>query len=287
MRDIVPHLPAHGGAMTRAALSLGLLAALAACSQNPQVLVAAPAGHWISLFNGKNLDGWSVKIAGQDLNDNYRDTFRVEDGLLKVSYGQYDKFGDRFGSLFYGKKFSRYWIRAEYRFVGSLAPGAPRWAYKNSGIQLHSQAPETMRKEQLWPVSVEFDIIGGRILGSRPTGDVCRNGTNVLVNGVPLAEQCSKVGEQTIRDDAWTTALAEVDGGTRVRQIVNGALVVEYTDLKLDETNADARRLETLGAGKALTSGYISLQSNGAPIEFRRIEVLPLDGGVEHAGFNQ
>jgi hypothetical protein len=109
----------------------------------------------------------------------------------------------------------------------------------------------------------------------------------VLVNGVPLAEQCSKVGEQTIRDDAWTTALAEVDGGTRVRQIVNGALVVEYTDLKLDETNADARRLETLGAGKALTSGYISLQSNGAPIEFRRIEVLPLDGGVEHAGFNQ
>ena len=269
--------------MIRAVLALGLLAALAACAQKPHVLVAAPSGNWISLFNGKNLDGWTVKIAGQELNDNYRDTFRVEDGLLKVSYGQYDKFGDRFGSLFYKKKFSRYWIRAEYRFVGSLAPGAPRWAYKNSGIQLHSQAPETMRKEQQWPVSVEFDIVGGRMMGSRPTGDVCRNGTNVLVNGAPLQEQCSKVGDQTIRDEAWTTALAEVDGGTRVRQIVNGALVVEYTDLKLDEANADARRLMSSGADKALTSGYISLQSNGHPIEFRRIEVLPLDDAASGA----
>jgi hypothetical protein len=277
MREIAPHSPVHGRVMIRAVLGLGLLAALAACSQKPHVLVPAPAGTWISLFNGKNLDGWTVKIAGQEVNDNYRDTFRVEDGLLKVSYGQYDKFGDRFGSLFYRKKFSRYWIRAEYRFVGSLAPGAPRWAYKNSGIQLHSQAPETMRKEQQWPVSVEFDIVGGRMMGSRPTGDVCRNGTNVLVNGVPLKEQCSKVGDQTIRDEAWTTALAEVDGGTRVRQIVNGALVVEYTDLKLDEANADARRLVSSGADKALTSGYISLQSNGHPIEFRRIEILPMD----------
>jgi hypothetical protein len=277
MRDIALHSPAHGRAMIRVVLGLGLLAALAACSQKPQVLVPAPAGNWISLFNGKNLDGWTAKIAGQELNDNYRDTFRVEDGLLKVSYRQYDKFGDRFGSLFYQKKFSRYWIRAEYRFVGSLAPGAPRWAFKNSGIQLHSQAPETMRKEQQWPVSVEFDIVGGRMIGSRPTGDVCRNGTNVLVNGAPLREQCSKVGDVTIRDDAWTTALAEVDGGTRVRQIVNGALVVEYTHAELDETNADARRLESSGASKALTSGYISLQSNGHPIEFRRIEVLPLD----------
>jgi hypothetical protein len=277
MRDIAPHSSAHGRDMIRAALSLGLLAALAACSHKPQVLVPAPAGNWISLFNGRNLDGWAVKIAGQDFNDNYRDTFRVEDGLLKVSYRQYDKFGGRFGSLFYQKKFSHYWIRAEYRFVGSLAPGAPRWAFKNSGLQLHSQAPETMRKEQEWPVSVEFDIVGGRMVGSRPTGDVCRNGTNVSVNGVPLQDQCSKVGEVTIRDDAWTTALAEVDGGRRVRQIVNGALVVEYADLKLDETNADARRLESLGADNALTSGYISIQSNGHPIEFRRIEVLPLD----------
>jgi hypothetical protein len=264
--------------MFRTFLGLGVLAVLlSACAEKPKVLVAAPAGEWLSLFNGKDLNDWTVKIAGHDLNDNYRDTFRVANGLLVVSYQQYDKFENRFGSLFYKKKFSHYWIRAEYRFVGSLASGAPSWAYKNSGIQLHSQAPETMLKEQQWPVSVEFDIVGGRFIGSRPTGDVCQNGTHVLVDGAALKGQCSKVGEQTIRGDEWTTALAEVNGASNVQQIVNGALVVKYTDLTLDEGNADARRLMAAGAGKALGSGYISLQSNGAPIEFRRIEVLPLD----------
>jgi hypothetical protein len=52
---------------------------------------------------------------------------------------------------------------------------------------------------------------------------------------------------------------------------------VRYTNLTLDANNPDARSLIALGADQALSSGYISLQSNGAPIEFRRIEILPLD----------
>jgi Domain of Unknown Function (DUF1080) len=268
-------------AVTAQTLSaLVALVTLTACAPpKAKVLVAAPPGPWISLFNGKNLDGWTAKIAGQDVKDNYRNTFRVEDGLLKVSYQQYDKFGDRFGSLFNDRKLSHYWIRAEYRFTGGgRARGAPGWAYKNSGLQLHCQAPDTMRKDQQFPVSVEFDIVGGRFIGRRPTGDVCQNGTHVLIDGAPVKGLCSKVSDVTLRDDHWVTVLAEVDGGRRVRQIVNGALVVEYTDLTLDDGNADARRLLAAGATKALTSGYISIQSNGYPIEFRRIEVLPLDG---------
>ncbi len=267
----------HRAVVIRTIAIVATLFTLASCAPKPKTQVIAPAGNWISLFNGRNLDDWIVKIAGQDLGDNYRNTFRVEDGLLKVSYEQYDKFGNRFGSLFYKKKFSHYWIRAEYRFVGSLAVGAPRWAYKNSGIQLHSQAPETMRKEQQFPVSAEFDIVGGWYFGSRPTGNVCQNGTRVLIDGKPLQGQCSKVSDVTIRDDQWTTIMAEVDGGIRVRQIVNGALVVEYTNPTLDEGNADVHRLLAEGADKALVSGYISVQSNGFPIEFRRIELLPMD----------
>jgi hypothetical protein len=252
------------------------LTMLVGCAPKATTVVPAPSGNWISLFNGKNLDGWVAKIAGHELGDNFRDTYRVEDGLLKVSYDRYDRFDNNFGSLFYNKKFSHYWIRAEYRFVGSRAPGAPSWAYKNSGLQLHCQAPETMRKDQHFPVSVEFDMVGGFLL-NRPTGNVCQNGTSVLIDGKPLKGQCSSVGDLTVRDNSWTTALAEVDGSRRVRQIVNGTLVVEYTDLKLDDANADARRLNSLGAGKALASGYISIQSNGHPVEFRRIEVLPID----------
>lgn len=261
----------------RTAALLALVILLEACAPpKPKVSVSAPAGHWIALFNGKDLDGWTVKIAGHEVGDNYRNTFRVAAGVLQVSYQQYDRFDDRFGSLFYNKPFSHYWIRAEYRMSGALAAGAPSWAFKNSGIQLHCQAPQTMRKLQQFPVNVEFDLVGGRMLGSRPTGDVCQSGTHVLVDGQPLREMCSKLSDITIRDDQWVTALAEVDGGRRVRQIVNGALVVEYTGLTLDDSNADARQLAAT-QGKDLTGGYISIQSNGFPIEFRKIEVLPVD----------
>ena len=134
-----------------------------------------------------------------------------------------------------------------------------------------------MRKEQQFPVSVEFDIVGGRLLGRHPTGDVCQNGTRVKINGAALTGKCSKLSDITIAGDEWVSILAEVQGGTRVRQVVNGDLVVEYTDLTLDDKDADARRLLGPGGDKALTSGYISIQANSHPIEFRRIDVLPID----------
>src|SRR5689334_14202394 len=79
----------------------------------------APRSDWIQLFNGKNLDGWVPKIAGENLGVNYNDTFRVVNGLLTVSYDKYKTFDNRFGHLFYNRrKFSYYVIAAEYRFVG-------------------------------------------------------------------------------------------------------------------------------------------------------------------------
>ena len=264
--------------MIRAAVLLALASlTLDGCARKPAVMVAAPGGTWVPLFNGKDLDDWTVKIAGHEVGDNFANTFRVEDGLLKVSYQQYDKFAGQFGSLFTKQKFSHYWLRAEYRFSGKLVSGAPSWAYKNSGIQLHSQDPASMRKEQEFPVSVEFDIVGARLLGSHPTGDVCENGTRVKIGGALLLNKCSTLSDVTTSGDEWVTVLAEVQGGARVRQIVNGALIVDYTDLTLNEQDADAGRLMAGGADKSLTSGRISLQSNGHPIEFRHIDVLPID----------
>lgn len=256
-----------------------LLLFVAACSRTPPPivpLVHAPVGPWVSLFNGRDLEGWIPKIAGHPAGENYRNTFRVENGLLKVSYDQYGDFGNAFGSLYYDKPLSHYWLRVEYRFIGTRLSSAPRWTYKNSGIQLHSQPPNTWRADQQFPVSVEFDLVGGWYLGSRPTGDVCQNGTQVLIAGRPLIGQCSKLSHLTIRDDRWVTALAEVNGARRVRQIVDGVEIVEYTSIRLDPTNPDARHWLSLGASRDLASGYISLQSNGHPVEFRRIEMLPL-----------
>ena len=92
---------------------------------------------WIQLFNGKDLDGWKPKIKGYDLGDNCANTFRVENGVLKVGYEGYDKFDSRFGHLFYRESFSNYRLRVEYRFVGDQCPGGPGWATRKSGVMIH------------------------------------------------------------------------------------------------------------------------------------------------------
>src|SRR5438132_1414332 len=87
---------------------LAVLLASAAIAQETKKPEPKDDGEWIQLFNGKNLDGWTPKIRYHELGENWNDTFRVEDGLLKVSYDKYDKFNESFGHLFYKEAFSHY-----------------------------------------------------------------------------------------------------------------------------------------------------------------------------------
>ena len=63
---------------------------------------------WAELFNGRNLDGWTPKIKGYPLGVDERETFRVEDGLLKVRYDGYSAFDNQFGHLFFSTPISKY-----------------------------------------------------------------------------------------------------------------------------------------------------------------------------------
>src|ERR1043165_9059490 len=103
---------------------------------------------WVQLFNGKDVNDWKPKITGYALNDNYANTFRVEDGVMKVRYDGYSSFDGKFGHIFYKKKFSYYILGVEYRFVGEQCKNGPGWALRNSGVMLHCQAPETMGKDR-------------------------------------------------------------------------------------------------------------------------------------------
>ncbi len=232
---------------------------------------------WIQLFNGKNLDGWIPKITGYEVGENFGNTFRVEDGVLKVVYDQYDQFNGRFGHLFYKKPFSHYRLRVEYRFVGKQLKGGPAWARRNSGIMIHSQAPETMRKDQKFPVSIEVQLLGGFAKGKRPTANLCTPGTNVVMNGRLVTRHCTSSSSPTFRGDQWVTVEVEVHGSKLIRHIVNGKVVLEYSQPQLDERDPDAKRLLQAGAPKLLESGYICLQSESHPVEFRKVELLVLD----------
>jgi len=268
--------------MTRAkiaAASLALLLmvsmALVAKTEPPQEKPPQEKEKWIQLFNGKDLKDWKIKFAGHELGDNYGDTFRVEDGVLKVSYDKYKKFDGKFGHMFYHKEFSSYRLRVEYRFVGEQVAGGPGWALRNNGIMIHGQSPESMRKDQKFPVSIEVQLLGGSGSGKRPTGNLCTPGTNVVMDGKLIRKHVINSSSKTYHGDRWVTLEVEVRGNT-VKHIVEGQTVLVYTDPQLDEKDKDARKLLKAGAKKMLTGGTISIQAESHPTEFRKIELLEL-----------
>lgn len=235
----------------------------------------ALAQDWISLFNGKDLDGWTPKIRGYEFGDNFADTFRVEDGMITVSYDGYDAFDNKFGHLFYKTPYSHYRIRIEYRFVGEQAPGGPGWAIRNSGVMLHCQPPDTMAVDQEFPVSIEAQFLGGDGTNERPTCNVCSPGTHIVMEGDLVKRHCNNSDSKTIHGEDWVTAEIEVNGGGSIKHFVDGELVLEYERPQLDPNDKDAKPL-VKGDELLLESGYISLQSESHPIQFRRVELLPL-----------
>lgn len=232
---------------------------------------------WISLFNGTNLDSWQPKIKGYALNDNFGNTFRVEDGVIKVRYDQYGgKFNERFGHLFFKEKFAHYKIRVEYRFVGEQLPDGPGWATRNSGIMIHCQDPATIRQDQDFPVCIEVQLLGGNGKDDRSTGNLCTPGTNVVLDGKLHTPHCTNSKSKTFHGDQWVTCEVEVHGNGQIRHFINGELVLEYEKPQLDENDPDAKKLLDSGTPLMLESGYISLQSESHPVEFRKVEILPM-----------
>jgi len=231
---------------------------------------------WISLFNGKDLDGWTPKIRGYDYGENFADTFRVEDGMITVSYDGYEAFDNKFGHLFYKTPYSHYRIRIEHRFIGEQAKGGPGWAIRNSGAMLHCQPPETMTKDQEFPVSIEAQFLGGDGTNDRSTCNMCSPGTHIEMDGKLVKRHCVNSESKTFHGDQWVIAEIEVRGDESIKHFVNGELVMEYQKPQYDSNDKDAKPLLT-GDGMSLSSGYISLQSESHPVQFRRVELLPLE----------
>ncbi len=219
---------------------------------------------WIQLFNGKDLAGWTPKIRYEDLGKDPRKTFRVENGVIKVGYENYDEFKETFGHLFYQTPFSRYRLRVEYRFLGEQLKGGPGWAYRNSGLMLHGQAPKTMKKDQDFPDSIEAQLLGGNGKAKRSTLNLCTPGTDVVINGKLLKKHCIDSKSKTYHGDQWVTAEVWVDGSRKIKHIIDGEVVLEYEKPQLDD-------------GTLLESGTISLQSESHPCEFRKVELMLLD----------
>ncbi|MPZ16951.1 MAG: DUF1080 domain-containing protein [Luteitalea sp.] len=240
---------------------------------------SAPREDWRDLFNGRNLDGWVVKLAHHELGDNYADTFRVENGAIRVMYDKYDDFGERFGHLFYNERLSHYVLALEYRFFGEQMQGGPDYARLNSGVMFHSQAPETILKDQDWPISVEAQFLAGK----RTTMNVCTPGTEIFMKGEMVKEHCTDATSKIYADDEWVAVEVEVRGAESVRHMIGGEAVLSYEKPTIGGGVANGYDPAVKKDGTALGDGYIGLQAESQPVEFRNIRLLNLSGCMDQA----
>jgi hypothetical protein len=238
------------------------------------------------MFNGKDLSKWKPKIRNHVAGDNFANTFRVEDGKIVVRYDGYDKFNERFGHLFYYKQFNAYRIRLEYRFVGDQAKEGPGWATRNSGIMVHGQTPESMGKDQDFPVSIEVQLLGGDGKNKRTTCNLCTPGTNVEMNGKLFTPHCINSKSETYHGDQWVKAEVLVLGDSVIKHFANGMEVLSYQKPQIGGGNVDAQEVKWGVDGMLLKGGTISLQSESHPVEFKNIEILNLEGCMDPKATN-
>jgi hypothetical protein len=247
-----------------------------------QSAVEADKKDWVQLFNGRDLKDWTIKFAHHDLGENVNDTFRVENGLLEVRYDKWSTFNGEFGHIFYNQPFSYYLLAAEYRFVGDqVAAAGPGlgWAKRNNGLMLHCPDPKTMLKDQDFPISIEVQLLGGLSDGKpRSTANVCTPGTNIVLNGKLHTPHCTNSTSKTYDGDQWVRVEVLVHGDELVRHMVEGQTVLEYSKPQIGGGAAAPTDPKIKVDGTPLTGGFISLQAETAPADFRKVELLNLEG---------
>ncbi len=236
---------------------------------------------WIQLFNGRDLSDWNIKIRRHELNDNYLNTFQVVDGALTTVYEGYDDYNQTFGHIFYKDPYSYYLLRTEYRFIGEQCPGGPGWAFRNNGLMLHCQPAESMGIDQDFPISIEVQLLGGSGEEERTTLNLCTPGTHVYMDGQLHTPHCTNSSSKTFYGDQWVMAEVLVEGNERFTHIVNGDTVMTYTRPQVGGGVVNGYHPDLKKDGDPISSGYIAVQSESHPTQFRKIELLNLEGCMD------
>jgi hypothetical protein len=229
---------------------------------------------WISLFNGKNLDGWYSYLGTGEKNKDPKGIFKVEDGMIHIL--DIPMTGDKSedGYLATNKEFSNVRIHVEYKWGVKRASEGKR----NSGLLYLAVGPDA-----IYPTSLECQI------EETDVGDVwIVNGASVtafyitpsmpvydddMITGTKvqsLAGQSSRVlksGDFENRD-GWNS-IDVILQGDRATHIVNGRIVNNVRDIQQPDPSHPSQMIP-------LTSGKILLEAEGSEIWFRDIRVKPL-----------
>ena len=237
-------------------------------------------GQQLPLFNGKNLDGWYTFLRGRGYHDDPKKVFTVKDGVIRIS-------GEEWGCITTNDEYENYRLVTEFKWGEITYPPRLKNA-RDCGILLHSQG-EDGNAHGIWMTSIECQIIEGGTGDFIVVGDgsdkfqiTCtvakeKQGNSFVFQ--PQGENTVTVNENRInwfgRDPNWKDELdfrgkndvekpvgewklleSEVKGD-EIAVYLNGVLVNQATDVKPSR-------------------GRIQIQSEGAEIFFKRVELLPL-----------
>ena len=229
----------------------------------------ATPSEWTQLFNGEDIDDWTRKFAGQAPGETHKNTFVVEDDILKVTYDDYDSWDGAFGHLFYDGEFSHYALRVEYRFGDEQVSGGPDWAVRNNGLMLHGQTPQEMDIDQDFAHCIEVQLMGQ---SGRATANLCTPGTNVVMNGQdPYTNHCTDSSSDNYPADDWVQVTVVVRGSQQFRHYVEDTQVMSYTEPQLDPSEPG------IDDDTLIDQGTISVQAETYPTQFRTIELKEID----------
>jgi len=272
--------------MNKSNIRIGIWSILIFCSVAGAAQPGENGEKWNSLFNGENIDDWDPKFAGYELGHNYKNTFVAEDGLLRVKYDEYESFKNEFGHLFHRVPYSYYRLRIVYRFIDNQVNSGPGWAFRNNGMMLHSQSAESMGIDQDFPISIEAQLLGSTEKVERTNLNLCTPGTHVTMNGKLIKQHCINSSSKMYYGDAWVTAEFVVLGDSIIHHIIEDDTVLTYTKPIVAGGNANNLKEGVSLDGRALTSGYIAIQAESHPTDFKTIELLNLTGCMDPAAEN-
>jgi hypothetical protein len=162
---------------------------------------------------------------------------------------------------------------------------------------IHSQSAQSLSIGQDFPVSLEVQLLGGLGKGPRHTGNLCTPGTQVYINGKLDQAHCIDSDSKTYDGDRWVTAEAIVYGDSVIHHLIEGDTVLTYQrpevgggfvskDYDWKSAHIDNGEYWISRANTPLKEGYIALQAESHPIDFRSVEVLNLQGCTDPKALN-
>ncbi len=265
-------------------LWLILLGALASSA------AAAEDSAWVQIFNGKDMSDWDIKFQHHPLNENFRNTYKVVNGLLTVDYGAWPDFPSFGHAAYKVRPFTHYLLRSEYQVWGKQAPGGPGWAVENNGFMLHSQSMASMGLDQDFPISLEAQLLGPHNGSGSPnakgTMNLCTPGTAFYTTpsgGSVVTSHClsATANPRAPVDTGWERVSALVLADSLLQFRVDDKSVLEFYRPVYWKGNVSGDTLHAPANGTPLTGGYITIQAESAPYRFRKIEVLNLVGCMD------